>query len=94
MTDSEKKIQAAAQSSGGVSPKALEHIIDTAECIHGWLESIDFPEDDYSTHVTKLLLTFEMAFRQIGFDGEQFTALFNKMQAEINEVKPEIEEAA
>lgn len=87
---SAKKPEAVSTHLGGaVSPQALEAIIDTATCLNGWLDHIDFPTDDYGTHVTKLLLCLEIAFRQIGFDGESFTALCDKIQKEMQEVSPD-----
>lgn len=91
MTPNEKKIQeAAAGKSGGVSDTVLKYIIDTANCLNGWIDHIELtPDDDHNAHVVKLLLCFEMSLRTIGFDGPQFEAACNQFQQAIMKSSPD-----
>jgi hypothetical protein len=91
MTPNEQKIQeAAAQSGGGVSDTVLKYIIDTANCLNGWVDHIELgPDDDHNAHVVKLLLASEMALRLIGFDGDEFADACNKFQDSIMQCSPD-----
>ena len=84
------KEAAAGKSGGGVSNATLEYIIDTANCLNGWIDHIELTtDDDHNAHVVKLLLCFEMSLRTIGFDGPQFEAACNQFQQAIMKSSPD-----
>ena len=90
MTSSQKKIQEAAAQSGGLPDGVFEAIIDSSHCFNDWLDSIKLaPENDHNTHVMKLLLAFEICFRQVGFDGDNFVNACNEFQQAIMKCSPD-----